>query len=32
MLMIFEIAGAIGFLVVAAHEMGSLKNCFDFKG
>lgn len=32
MLMILEIAGAIGFLAVAAHEMGGLKNCFDFGG
>lgn len=32
MLMILEIAGAIGFLVVASHEMGGLKNCFDFGG
>ena len=30
MLMVFEIVGAIGFLAVAAHEMGGLKNCFDF--
>lgn len=32
MLMVFEIVGAIGFLAVAAHEMGGLKNCFDFGG
>lgn len=30
MLMILEIAGAIGFLAVAASVMGGLKNCFDF--
>ena len=32
MLMILEIAGAIGFLAVAASVMGGLKNCFDFGG
>ena len=32
MLMILEIAGAIGLLAVAAHEMGGFKNCFDFGG
>jgi hypothetical protein len=30
MLMVLEIIGAIGFLIVAASVMGGLKNCFDF--
>jgi hypothetical protein len=29
--MVLEIVGAIGFLAVAANEMGGLKNCFDFE-
>lgn len=30
MLTILEIIGAIWSLAVVAHEMGGLKNCFDF--